>query len=224
MIKKAICGVLIGLCGLFLSGCGGNNVVEIAKNSISELTLNYFVGETENFKVSMSSGLREQDYAVDGVRGDLVEFCVLSVVPVGGVDTFGLEYTVEINEDTHQGVFEQSPFDHSLASDLGLSVADSDEVFVYIILNNETEIAKLNCISSDFEIKETLAVNIAVEHLLPKISALLEDKKSIEGYCKVISSDKNLGIYFWYVSFVNTDFTRIAVIIDPASGEIIAEL
>ena len=172
----------------------------------------------------MWSGLREEPYVADGIKGDLVEFCILSIVPAMGFDAQAVEYTAEINKQAYSGVFERSPFDRSFASDLKTSLNESDEIFVYLILNGETEITKLDCISSTFEVKNTQALDIAIQHFAKEEGVLDKFRKGIEGQCKIISTDKNLGIYFWYVCFFNAQNDRVAVVIDPKSGEIVADM
>jgi len=209
---------------MLLVGCGGKKLNEIAKNSISELHLNYFSGKTQNYSLAMWSGLREEPYSLDGVKGELVQFCVLSIVPANSSNAQAVEYTAEINGKTYSGEFERSPFDHSYASDLKIALNDTDEIFVYLILNGETEIAKLSCISSQFEIASTQALDIAVKHFSEDAEILRKFGDGVEGQCKIISTDLNLGIYFWYVSFFNAKGERVAVVIDTKTGEIVANM
>lgn len=205
------------------AGCGVKTE-DLAKNSLSEIHNNYFVGQTQNFNISLWSGQREEPYVIDGKKENLVDFCVISVVPKTNVSTFGLSYTVEINEETYNGEFENSPFDSSMASDLKIKVCDTDTIFLYLIANGETEIGKLECISCSFGIKQTDAINKAIEHLKDKIVDLSDNgKKNIEGTCKIISTDKNLGVYFWFINFINSDGEQIAVVLDINNGEIITE-
>ncbi len=225
--RIAILGVLVALLVasvVLLVGCGDKKLTEIAKNSISELHLNYFSGNTENYNIAMWSGLREEPYSQDGVKGDLVQFCVLSIVPNSLADVQAVEYTAEVNGQTYSGVFERSPFDRSFASDLKIALNDTDEIFVYLILNGETEIAKLTCISSQFVITSTQALDIAVAHFLANEEAVQKFASGVEGQCKIISTDLNLGIYFWYVAFINPQNERVAVVIDTKSGEIVADM
>lgn len=209
---------------VLLAGCGGKNLTEIAKNSISELHLNYFSGNTQNFHIAMWSGLREEPYLQDGVKGDLVQFCVLSIVPNSSADAQAVEYTAEINGQTYSGEFERSPFDRSFASDLKIALNDTDEIFIYLILNGESEIAKLNCISSEFAITSTQALDIALAHFVKNDDTVTKFAGGVEGQCKIISTDLNLGIYFWYVAFINPQNERVAVVIDPKSSEIVADM
>lgn len=222
-MKKSWLGICFVAVCVLLGGCSGATINEIAKNNLSEIVMNYFVGNTQKFSINMSSGVRENPYQLDGISNDLVEFCVLTIIPNEGVVANGVEYTVEVNEVSYEGVFENSPFDKSLASDLEIALQPADEIYVYIILNEETEIAKLECITNTFEINQTEAVDLAIEHSFDKLIDLSNDNtESIEGYCKVITTDKNLSIYFWYVSFVNTQNKIVAVVINPNTGEIVA--
>lgn len=225
--KGAIVGLgvlVVAMITMMIAGCGGAKLSEIAKNSVSELHVNYFSGKTQNFNLAMWSGLREEPYSLDGVKGELVQFCVLSIVPNVDFEAQAVEYTAEINGQTYSGAFERSPFDRSFASDLKISLNDADEIFVYLILNGETEIAKLSCISSQFAITNTQALDIAVKHFSEQSEQVGKFADSVEGQCKIISTDLNLGIYFWYVAFVNAQGERVAVVIDTKSGEIMAEM
>ncbi len=222
MKKCGIMAVILSIC-VMLAGCGSHSVEEVAKNSISELHINYFSGSTQNFAVSMWSGLREEPYSADGVKNNMVEFCILSIVPKGGFDAQAVEYTAEINDQTYSGVFERSPFDKSLASDLNTSLQEGDEIFVYLILNGETEIARLDSVSAKFVITNSQAIDIFVEHFGCNAEVFSHLNDPVEGYCKIISTDQSLGIYFWYVCLFNAQNERAAVVIDPQSGQIVAE-
>ncbi|MBO5103051.1 MAG: PepSY domain-containing protein [Clostridia bacterium] len=216
----SLCFVAMVFC---FAGCG-IKPEELAKNNLSELHLNYFTAETQSFTISMWSGFRENPYVIDGVKQQSVEFCVLNVVPKSGVKAFGLGYTVEINEETFNGELEESPFDDSFGADLEMKVDDLDSIFVYVIVDGETEIGKMTCISNAFKINQTQALDIAVSHLESELLDLCDNGNlSIEGYCKIISTDKNLGVYFWYINFVNSNGVQIAVVIDTTSGEIVAQ-
>ncbi len=224
-MKKFFC-CLICCCVLCpFAGCGGITVEEFSKNNLSEQELVFFAGSTQNFSVTLGSGLREEPYLQDGVKGEIVEYALLEVVPKGEKEVFGLEYTVEINGKTYEGVFLESPFDKSLAQDIGVSLRGNEEIFVYIILNNESEIVKLNNLSDSFKVGCAGALDIAIEANRERIVNLSDEfGKSIEVCVRVANTDKTLGIYFWYVGFLNIDGERIGVVIDPSSGEIIADM
>ena len=215
---------ILPICLVFLlSGCTAS-AEEIAKNNLAEIHYNYFTGSTQNFKVSMWSGVREEPYETNGIRESLVDFCVISVVPQNNVSTFGLSYTVEINSKTYNGEFEQSPFDKTLAADLEIQLNESDSIFAYIIVDGVTEISKMECISKNFGINSTQALDIAIKNYSQEILTLSNNGKiSLEGYCKIISTDKNLGVYFWYIRFVNVDKKEISMVIDTNTGEIVAK-
>ena len=215
---------VLPLCVAFMfAGCGVT-AEDLTKNHLAELQNNFFVGTTQNFKVSLWSGTREEPYEPNGELGELVDFCIISVVPVGDVNTFGLNYTVEVNDMTYNGEFEKSPFDNSLAADIGVSVEDTDTIYAYIIMDGVSEVGKLECVSSGFAIKNTDALNIVVDNFGENILTLSNNGEiPVEAYCKIISTDKNLGVYFWYVRVVNAEGQDISVVIDPNSGEIIAK-
>ena len=215
---------ILPLCvAFFCAGCNLSSE-EIAQKSISEIHNHYFIGSTQNFKISIWSGFREEPYEQNGTKGNMVDFCVVSVLPLNNISTYGLGYTIEVNSKTYNGEFEQSPFDKTLATDLQITLNDDDSIFAYITFDGITEISKMECISCDFKIDNKKAMSIAIETMKDSIISLSNNgESSIEGCCKIISSDKNLGIYFWYVRFINTEGQEIVAVIDTESGEIIAK-
>ncbi len=203
------------------TGCG-TTIEDLAKNNIAEMHNHYFIGSTENFQISLWSGVREEPFEPDGIRGQMLDFCILSVVPVGNVGTFGLNYNLEINDKPYSGEFQKSPFDNSFAAALDFLVTDSDTIFADIIHDGITETGKLSCVSCNFTVNSTQALDIAIENVGEQILALTDDNKSIEGYVRIITTDRNIGVYFWYIRFINTDGKEICLVIDTASGEIMA--
>ena len=207
---------------LFFAGCGVTTE-ELVKNNLAEMHNHYFTGATQHFNVAMWSGVREEPFEQDGIRGQLVDFCVLHVVPIGEVGTFGMTYKVKINDKTYEGEFGKSPFDNSLAADLETSITDTDEIYAEITFDGVTEVANLSCISCDFTIDGTEALNIAVTNAGEVLMILADNgNKSVEGYLRIISTDRNLGVYFWYVRFINVDGEEVCLVIDTNDGSIMA--
>ena len=216
-----ICFCFSLLC--YMSGCS-KKIEEVFKENLSELHNNYFVGQTENFNISLWSGIREEPYEMDGIKQNTTDFCILNVVPKNkGTETYGLSYTIEINEETQNGEFEKSPYDSSLASDLKIKINDDDSIFVYLVYNAQTEIGKMTCISKDFSISQQQALDIAISNMQNELLELTDNNsESIEAYCKIISTDKNLGVYFWFIDVVNKEGSHISLVIDTTTGEIVA--
>ena len=50
---------------------------ELAKKSLSEVRQNFFIASDDLSNVSLSSGYREDPYAIDGVHNEMVPFGVI---------------------------------------------------------------------------------------------------------------------------------------------------
>ena len=198
----------------------GQNIHQKCKNNLADLRYNYFEAETENWAVSLTSGMRESPYNIDGISSDLVEFTIVTIVPKTSKINIGYAYQVDINEESFEGQFEKSPYDDSYAVDLGVKVEDEDEIYVYINDGQSSEVAKLECISKNFQLTAEDALFLAVDNATTEINTNL--KNNFEVYVKIITDvNKQFNDKFWYVLFVDEEDNEITVILDPNSGEII---
>ncbi len=224
MLKKFGCFMMI-ICATLMYGCGQMSINDYAKSHISQINYEYYVGEVQDFWLTVTTGKRERDFAQDGQNSTLVDYCILSVVPKNAQEYISLQYTVEIGESKYQGELEKSPFDNTFGKDLGISFDKNATMYVTILVDDKTQICKMKNISIDFEIDCEKAFGLGVSALQEDLLRMSNNmQESVDAYCKIISTDKKLDIYYWLISFVNQSGEQVAVIIDTNSGQVITKM
>jgi len=220
MKKRIIFSVLCGLLcfGFLFYGCS-NSVLALSQSRVSDIRSNYFQGQTDEWYVSFSSGLRESPYVLDGVCENTVEFGVVTIMPKTSKNETSLTYTVSINDLEYSGEFEASPFDDSYAGDICTKVNDTDVIFITISDGGSSEIANMTCASCDFTITAEQALELAVD----EVETDLKDMCGSEGfevYVKIVADiTQAISDKYWFVMFLCESGDTISVLINPATGE-----
>ena len=220
-MKKILMSLaLLLIVPIMFTACG-HDLQQKCKDNIADIRYNYFEGETENWRISLTSGMRESPYNYDGKAGELVEFSFVSISAKNNAPNIGYAYQVDINDETLEGMFEQSPYDeNNYGVDLGQKVNDTDEIYVYVNNGQTSEVAKLECVSVNFQLNAEQALEQAINEVQNDILRKLSG--NFEVYVKVISDeDKTIDTKFWYVLFADENGGEITVIIDPNTKQII---
>ena len=220
-------GVL--LCGalLFSVGCANvNKFYNFANKNIAEVRKNMYVGETDNLKVSLISGLREKDYVINGFATELVEFGVLTFMfktDVALPET--VNYVLTIGTTRHDGVLEQNPYDGSFVCDVKKVVDSNDVITAKIIAGEFVESVEVVSVLSGWNVDDVNALKLACSELKSELNDFVEnDEFYAECYIKIINDpDVDKNNYFWYVNFVGRNGKNYAVVINPVSNEIMAK-
>ena len=212
-----ICVFIFGLVG-----CSSVDASSYLKSNISEDCTCYFVGETNNFYVNMFSGKREQPYKLDGISNKTVDYTIVSVQKKGDISFNELQYCVEIDNQTYEGAFKPNPYDNTLDADLEILVDPNSKVYVYIKLVEETEVASLNNISNNFSVSSSTALDIAADEVVsqkPDLGLSL----TYECFIQVLNKDDSAHVYFWIVNIVSSNGDMFNIIIDTATGQVLAK-
>lgn len=202
-------------------GCK-ENIASYLKSNVSETCTNYYVGQTNDFSVSLFSGEREENYKLDGVSTKLVPFSIISVKNVNNVKFSELQYTLEVDGKTYDGALNQNPYDDSLEADVGISISPKSEVYVYLKFGEITQIATLECVFQNFSISYQTALDIAVDEVLAQ-KPELNKNLSFECFVQILNKDMQNPMYFWLVNIVSSEGDMFNVIIDTTTGEILAK-
>ncbi len=80
----------------FFSACS-NGLGKHGKQ-VSEYRDNVYVGSNSDFKLEAMSGYREAPFNIDGVSGDKVDFCLVTITPVNFDPTATYRYKVKLND------------------------------------------------------------------------------------------------------------------------------
>jgi len=199
---------------VFFVGC----VKENYASNLSEVHTAFFLGETEHYRVWLSSGMREEPYIMDGVSQNKVEFALLCIKPKEN-ENREVACSVSINKKAQVLNLEQSPFDNTLACDLGKIVNRVDTVFVSVSFMDKTEHTTLSPIFNEYKIKTDEAFEIVLKTLREHIK--LDEDETFELYLKIIFSKDTPTTQFWYGSILTSTGKESSCVIDTQSGEVL---
>ena len=214
--------ILISLCVILLFclvGCG-----EESSDRVSYRQNAYLSGEIDNFSVTVISGLRESPYIADGEKGELVEFCIISLSPKNSEDiNKTYSYKVEIDGEIFQGNLNKETFGSTLSRDLGVDVGANMSSITFSDGESEFTVPVEN-MTANALVSGDDALNTAKAQFKDIIDKEESEEKYREIYIKFVS-DRLSGEkeYYWYVAFVGKDNDYLAVLIDVVSGDVIAK-
>lgn len=226
MKKKLLIFMMLAIFVLGFSACGSTKID--LNDYLIERRNNLFTAEDEMYGVTFSSGTREENYALDGIRNNMQDFAILTLYRLDGnslaKDTY--TYIVTIDGEQFTGYLENSAVDNSYSADLAVNVGDSAVVNVQISFTGYNFNEDLTNVSSTFNVDSKTAISIASNELSEAINNITSDKNvKIEAVMKVLkdSSTSEAVSYYWYVGVVSTNGDTLGVLIDANSGDIVAK-
>lgn len=212
---------------IFLTGgCGSNALFDYARQNVSEIRNNLFIGKSENIIVSFSSGEREKNYVIDGKSGENTDFGVFSVIVLNDnkYET-KRSFVANINQVDYSGTFEVNPYDKTLLFDIGIKFEDDAQISISVILDEIYETIQLENVSQTWNIDCFDAVEIACKKLQSELKRYIKEKNlTMEIYVKILFDIDNLeNPYFWLVTFTGNDEKEVSVVIDVSTGEVLSK-
>lgn len=224
--KVLICAMLL-LSSCLLFACGTSKKIDIANYTIEERN-HLFSAQDEIYSLTLSTGLREKDYALDGIKNEMVDFSILSLTKLNGEplsnDTY--TYILTINEETHTGYLEKSEIDNSYNIDLGLKVSADDTINAKITFTGYCFENTMTNVSQDFTVNKQQALETANKELKKEIKDITADKNNkIETVIKIVKdySTSEVKRYYWYVGVVSNNGDTLGILIDTNTGDVIAK-
>lgn len=226
MKKKILVFLLLSVCLISFSACGSSKI-DLSQYLIEKRTTLY-TAEDDLYSVSFSSGTREQDYKLDGIVGEMVDF---GIVTLSRLDNAPLAddsytYTVQINDQTYTGFLEKSSVDNSYLADIGVSAPTDASVKIQITFTGYSFNEELSNTSNQFLIDADKAIEIANENLKEELKNVTSDKNNkIEVVLKNLKdySNSELKNYYWYVGVISTNADTLGILIDASSGDVVAK-
>lgn len=218
MKKKIFLATLLVCVCVTMFGCESKTEKLVQKN-MSEITQTYFYGDGETFSASVSSGVREESYLMDGKSGNNVDFALVAVDLKSSQTTRFLTIVVTVDGFKQEVEAEINTLGTSYLFDLGKKMTGEEVVIVEV----NGEILHLQRV--DFEIDGQNAIEIASKALEDKI--LLKKKfnnLNAECYLKILDKDVNkLDNFYWCFMIVNVDGETFSAIISTQDGSILAQ-
>lgn len=209
---------------VFLFGCSNsqknNETQNILQNSLSEYRKNLFVGKTDNFIATFSSGKREDSYIMDGNKTKLVNFGVLTITFIKNPDSTSPQFELKVNTNTYAGELERNPYDNTFVYDIETQVDDKNVLTLYVV--DFDEYITLDCLSKNWNITYQKSLEIFKNKYKKEINTHTNNNV-LQGeiYIKIVSSDKQLKNIYWYVLLVCKNGDMYATLIDTKTGDIL---
>lgn len=226
MNKKILALGLLGIGLVGLSACGKQSDVTI-NNCIIEQRENLFIATDNLYQVSFSGGMREQNYAFDGVKNEMVPFGILTFnrLDYDPLATDSYTYTVNIDGVEYSGTLVNDEVENSYSVDLGVNASPTAQMDVTIEFTGYTFKQNLACVSGDFAVDQAAALKIANKEMQSQLNNLVTKENNIEAVIKIVRdyTSEDVCNYYWYVGGVTTNGETIGVLIDTTTGEILAK-
>lgn len=210
---------------LIFSSCG-NKYENILISNTSEIRECLCVGESEELSASLTVGMREKNYIVNGYSTELIEFGVLSFELRNiDVDKNNCQFILFVGTDKYTGDLQENPFDQTLVADIQ-KVVDCNKKIVARLISNNVEIdVELFSINRDWNITSSDVYKIIAKNLKDEIKAFINNN-IFEGevYIKIINDqDITKNDYYWYVNIIGRNGKRLSAIVSPIKNEILAK-
>ena len=226
MKKKILVFMLLAISLISLSACGSTKIN--LSDYLIEKRTSLYTAEDELYSVTFSSGTREQDYQLDGIINDMVDFGIITLSrldnnPLAN-DTY--TYTVQINDQTYTGFLEPSSVDNSYLADIGAAAPSDASITVQITFTGYSFNKELTNTSSLFSVNGEKAIEIANEELKEELKNITSDKNTkIEVVMKNLKDYSNSKIknYYWYIGVISTNGETLGILIDAGTGDVIAK-
>lgn len=196
--------------------------MKLVYNNISECRQNYFTARDDLNQIVVSSGYREDPYILDGVHTQNVEFGIV-VLKTSLLDITAPSCILQVAETDYSGTMEKNPYDNTYVFDIG-KYLDADTVMTITIQIEGTEYNfEPTNISKDWQTGYLQAQEIGFAELESYIIASTSGKNfNAECYVKIVNNPNDIsGLYYWYVSIIDTSGTTHSVIIDTSNGEVL---
>ncbi|MCL2570110.1 MAG: hypothetical protein FWE16_02795 [Firmicutes bacterium] len=190
---------------------------QLALDNISEARFFMKHAESDTLRVQFFSGIREQNYQMDGVASGTVPFGLLNIDPRDGalIDTQELTGILKVGTEEINVTLERNKFGRNFATDIGKIVEDGTPIIFTLQKETDTVVFDLKPSMAEGSINWEQALKIAVEHLADEIRAA----STFEVYVKIIT-DRDVTSAFWFVQFVTNDLTTHFAVINT-DGSII---
>lgn len=220
MKKKIFLASLVVLICACLTACG-QDLKSLVKSNMSELTEVYYYQEGENFYCSISSGVREEDYLMDGHSGECVDFSLLAINLAEVRASKIIKVNVTVDGVTQEVEAEINSLKSSYLYDFEIKFTGKEQISVEF----EGETLKLEPISNNFQISSDEALQIASVELEDKILLKKQfNNLNAEGYLRVLDKRaNNFNGVFWCYTLLNKDGSSFSVIISTQDGSILAK-
>jgi len=216
-MKKAMLLALFLTFCVTLVGCS-NTMEKVVKDNMSDLRINFFEGNNDEYSVNISCGYREEAFAYDGVSTKHVECGVVSLEFNETKSYSYISIILTINDEEKEVLLEKSPYEEIFMADIEKIIHNDSSVSVK--LKNQENVVHLTEKSSSWKIDYKKAISIGTNNFIKELNDLyFNSKLNAECYLKIITKNEFEKSY-WFFSFVDRADNFTNCLIDVNTGEI----
>lgn len=209
--------LVVAVAATLFVACDKKKADDDAPSDVSRMISAFYAGETDNFAVTFERGFKEEPFFADGKTGDTAPFSVLTVTPLKSGEYSEISYTLTGDGASVGGTLSAGTFGEFS----GTADADFTPLSVTLTAGDVTEEIQLDNVLADC-LGGYDAVQLARERFADRIAAEQQaGAYNREIFVKLITGDRIT--YYYYVSFIGEGVDYWAVLIDPATGEIVSE-
>lgn len=197
--------------------------LEFYSESISEARYNYYFGEITGYEMSLTCGVRETDFRLDGYHTENIEFGVITIkIPTDIEFNNNATYRLDYGNKTTSGTLEQNPFDMSLMADIGF-VIDEDSVKITFKMDNIVKVLTLNNVTTNFNYNYISAFELFIKENSKGLKEFVDDGEfKAEVYIKIIHDNTIDSGYYFLIRVIGRNGKVLSGIVNPITGEILA--
>lgn len=225
-MKKTIALIIVIVIIVALTACNPAPSEEPLVKNISYAHTSMFSGNNECFYASLTMGIKEKVFQIDGQSANVEDYIRLTILPLT-FNYFNRIYTYELkgSKGTIEGGFKKDIFGSGYAADIeSLDNVGDIESLVIFLDEEEFTIELSNRMEGKLSYLDIL--KIAKVELAELIE---EEENSEEGFTreiiiKFINDSKNAeSPYYWYIAFASSDDNYWSMLIDSETGDIITK-
>lgn len=216
-MKKILCCLLIIFCTIVFAGCS-NPMIKIVTNNMSDMRINYFMGENDMLYANLSCGYRESNFAYDGVSTEQVECGVLTIEFKNTYSYNSICINLLIDDVKNEYVLTHSPFENKYMVDLAMIVNSNSKVSFN--LKNQEQTCELACVSDSWTVDYKKAIEIGAREFSDMLDELyFNGQLNAECYLKVVAKPED-EFAFWYFSIIDKNDKLYSMLINVNDGSV----
>ncbi len=215
MIKKLCVLLILTIISLILLSCNANTN-KILLRSISYAEKYKLFGETEDYKVIVTVGIKEIVPMIDGIVGEVEDFVNVVLVPL---KLGGLEKRYKYKYGNIEGNMSVDAIKYQYGTTFcGNMVNDS----ITIISNGESRVVTLTDINnSGTSYLDALDISAKVLHQVIKEN-IKKNTLEREIYITIVEDTLGTNRFYYYIGYLQSPSLYSATLIDPYTKKAVA--
>lgn len=217
IILKSIAFITLIVCVFTVFGCKGKPDYFAY---ISDLRKDIFVGENDDFGVTVWAGARETPYASDGIKNETA-LCITLKVVRKTEKKDKITATIYYDSNEYKKDLEYHPVKSAMSASLNVNVLPEKTITIKLEYGDESCTLTLDSALNDDTIPYAEALNKAVSYCDDYIKKHTENNKfNAEISVRLLAENGN---NYYYIGFVGTNGEKKAVLIDGENGSVLAK-